>query len=222
MNESWTTRLWSRVEHVYAAILTHPFHVGLISGKLDDACFGYYVAQDVHYLRDYARALAILGAKAPDPTLTAMFTNHAAGTALVEGTLHDSLLAELGLDVDDVYATPKAPCTAAYGAHLLAAVSQGSFAEGLAAVLPCYWLYQRVGDDLVAQGSPDPRYQKWINTYTGHEYPRIVADVLHLADEVGAEAGPAERQRAELNFVTTSRYEWMLPDAAYRREEWPI
>ena len=33
---------------------------------------------------------------------------------------------------------------------------------------------------------------------------------------------PVELGRMREHFTTTSRYEWMFFDAAYRREDWPV
>lgn len=151
---TWSARLWDDVETIFAAILEHPFVTGLTDGSLEPEVFAHYVAQDVHYLRDYARALAIVGAKAPTLADTAMFARHAAEVYDVELALHGSLLPALGLDPGAVDATPVAPTTQAYCSYLLATTLAGSFADGLAAVLPCYWIYARVGAALLAEGRP--------------------------------------------------------------------
>src|ERR687887_2839691 len=98
MRNSWTERLWADVVPIYDAILAHPFLRGLTSGDLPVDRFAFYVAQDAHYLRDYARALAVVGAKAPTHADTAMFGRHAAETAEVELALHESLLPRLGIE----------------------------------------------------------------------------------------------------------------------------
>ncbi len=219
---TWSARLWQEIEPTYAAILAHPFLTGLTDGTLDRGAFGYYLTQDVHYLRDYARALAVVGAKAPTQADTAMFARHAAGVVEVELALHATLLPDLGLDVAAVAAAAVAPATRAYTSYLLATVYGGNFADGLAAVLPCYWIYARVGQDLLERGSPDPDYQRWIDTYTGEEFAEVVAEVLALVDRTGPTLGPAEETRARAHFATTARYEWMFWDAAYRREDWPL
>ena len=222
MTDSWTRRLWTRAEPTYRAILAHPFLTGLTDGSLDEGRFAYYVAQDAHYLRDYARALAIVAAKAPTHADTGMFATHAAETVAVELALHETLLPQLGLDPADLDAIAPSPTTTAYTSYLLAAAYGGTFAEGVAAVLPCYWIYQRVGAELVGRGSPDPRYARWIDTYASDAFAATVAQVLALADRIGAGLGPDESARAAGHFVTTSRYEWMFWDAAWRREAWPV
>jgi thiaminase (transcriptional activator TenA) len=219
---TWSQNLWHDIEPIFDAILEHPFIRGLTDGTLDPEVFAHYVAQDVHYLRDYARALAVVGAKATTLEDTAMFTRHAAEVYDVELALHDTLLPELGLDPARLAEVPVAPTTRAYTSYLLATVYSGSFADGLAAVLPCYWIYQRVGERLLAGGSTDARYQKWIDTYGGDEFAATVADVLALTDRVGSTLTPADETAARAHFVTTSRYEWMFWDAAHRRETWPV
>jgi thiaminase/transcriptional activator TenA len=219
---SWSTRLWSDIEPTFAAILTHPFLTGLTDGSLDANVFAEYVAQDVHYLRDYARALSIVAAKAPTLADTAMFARHAAEVYDVELTLHTALLPELGLDSSAIGETPVTPTTQAYTSYLLATAYGGSFADGLAAVLPCYWIYAKVGSNLMRRGSVDPRYQRWIDSYGGDDYAKTVAEVLALTDRIGPSLSPAEEACSRAHFVTTARYEWMFFDAAYRRERWPV
>lgn len=218
----WSQHLWRDIESIYAAILAHPFITGLVDGTLDEEAFGHYVAQDVHYLRDYARALAVVAAKAPTLADTAMFARHAAEVFDVELALHSTLLPELGLDPAAFTDVAVAPTTRAYTSYLLATVYGGSFADGLAAILPCYWIYARVGEDLARRGSADPRYQRWIDSYGGAEFAATVAEVLELTDRVGGTLTPVEESAARAHFVTTSRYEWMFFDAAHRREEWPV
>jgi thiaminase/transcriptional activator TenA len=215
-------RMWTAMEPVFARILAHPFVAGLTDGSLPRDAFTHYVVQDALYLVDYARALALVGAKAPDEHAISMFASHAHGALEVERQLHAGLLAELGLGEAAVRATPVAPTTLAYTSYLLRSCHQGSFAEGLAAVLPCYWIYAEVGARLLARSSPEPLYARWIGTYGGEEFARIVADVLALVDRVGGRIAAAEQAAMRAHVLTTARYEWMFWDAAWRRERWPV
>jgi thiaminase (transcriptional activator TenA) len=220
--EPWSTRLWTDIEPIFAAILDHPFLIGLTDGSLDSGVFGEYVAQDVHYLRDYARALAIVGAKAPTLAGTSMFARHAAEVFDVELALHAALLPDLGLDPSAVGAVTVSPTTRAYTSYLLATAYSGSFVDGLAAILPCYWIYARVGAALLERGSPDRRFQSWIDSYGGDDYAATVAEVLALTDQIGPTLTTADEAAARAHFVTTARYEWMFFDAAFRRETWQV
>jgi thiaminase (transcriptional activator TenA) len=215
-------RLWAAMQDLFTRILAHPFLAGLTDGSLPRAAFAHYVIQDAHYLVDYARALALVAAKAPDPQSVAMFAGHARGAIEVESSLHASLFRDLGLTEDEVRRTPVLPTTLAYTSFLLRSCHQGSFAEGLAAVLPCYWIYAEVGAALLARSSPDPLYARWIATYGGEEFGKIVAEVLALVDRVGDTASGPEQAAMREQVVTTSRYEWMFWDAGWRREVWPV
>jgi len=214
--------LWSDVEDVYAAILAHPFVAGLTDGTLPRASFRHYIVQDAHYLRGYARALAVCAAKAPDEDGTVMFAEHAASAIAAERDLHAALMSEMGSSPQEAAREPVAPTTQAYVSYLMATTLGGSFAEALGAVLPCYWIYARVGDELAAHSSPDPLYARWIAMYGSAEFQGVVDAVLTLTDRIGAGLSENEQALMRRHFSTTSRYEWMFWDAGYRRETWPV
>ena len=46
--------------------------------------------------------------------------------------------------------------------------------------------------------------------------------VLAVTDGLGHDLGLSERQRCHEHFATTTRYEWMFWDAAYRQLAWPV
>jgi thiaminase/transcriptional activator TenA len=213
--------LWARIDHIYDAILQHPFVHGLTDGSLPDDIFQQYVLQDAHYLRDFARALAITGAKATDDDAIVQFCQDAAGAIIVERSLHDGFIASFGLTAAQALSTPIAPTTLGYTSYLLRVVHQGSFAEAVAVVLPCYWIYARVGEQLLSKSSPNSLHARWIDTYGGEEFQATVERVLGLVDRLGSDLSLSERDRFVEHVVVTSKYEWMFWDAAWRRESWP-
>ncbi|HSA48946.1 MAG TPA: thiaminase II [Yinghuangia sp.] len=219
---AFSDELWSKIEGIYADILAHPFVLGLTDGSLPAEAFRHYVVQDSHYLRDYARALAVCAAKAPDENAVRQFAADAAGAIAAEQAMHADFLAAYGSSAEQAAGEPVLPTTRAYSSYLLATTYGGSFAEGLGAVLPCYWIYARVGEALLEKSSPDPLYARWIATYGDEAFQSTVRAVLDLTDRVGADLSPTERAKVTAHFVTTSRYEWMFWDAAWRREAWPV
>ena len=151
-----------------------------------------------------------------------MFARHAADAIAVEKALHGSLLADLGIDPASAAEAEPAPANLAYTSYLLATVSTGSYAEGVGAVLPCYWIYWEVGKELLRRGSPDPRYQRWIDMYSSEEFGDVVREVIAVTDELGPGLGARERDRVHRHFRATSRYEWMFWEMGYRQEAWPV
>ncbi|WP_344461342.1 thiaminase II [Kitasatospora kazusensis] len=219
---SLTEELWAAIAPVYAEILAHPFLGGLTDGTLPREAFRHFVVQDSHYLREYARALAVCAAKAPDEQDVRAFADDAIGALAAEQGMHAEFMSAFGRTAAEAAAEPVLPTTRAYTSYLLATAYGGSFAEAVAAVLPCYWIYARVGEQLLAKSSPDPLYAQWISTYGDEAFQSVVRRVLALTDRLGEEISPAERRRMVEHFSTTSRYEWMFWDAAWRGETWPV
>jgi thiaminase/transcriptional activator TenA len=219
---TFTDELWQSITPIYAAILRHPFLRGLTDGSLARDAFQSYVIQDAHYLRDFARALSIAAARAPREDWIIMLNEHSAGALRVERSLHETFFREFGLSEKDVAAVPYAPTNLAYTSYLLAVAYGAPFHEGLAALLPCYWIYWEVGKELERAGSRDPLFGRWIATYASEEFGSVVRAVLEATNQTAA--GLTEEQQAAMrrHFVTTSRYEWMFWDMGYRAEQWPV
>src|SRR5215469_11014167 len=183
---TFTEQLWNSNTDIFDAILAHPFITGLTDGTLPEAAFAHFVVQDGLYLRDYARALAVVASRAPTPEAMRMFARHAADAIAAELDLHSSLLAELGISLEVASVTEPSPANLAYTSYLLATTRGGSYAEGIGVVLPCYWIYWEVGKELVRRGSPDSRYQRWIDTYSSKEFGDVVRGVIAEADKACA------------------------------------
>lgn len=217
-----TRSLWAEIEPTFEGILAHPFLRGIGDGTLPVSRFRFFVLQDAVYLQTYARALSALGGRAPTVADTEFFATRAGKAIAVERALHETLLRELGLDRDAVRTTEPSPTTLAYTSFILASVHGGSFMDGLSSVLPCYWIYLEVGKELGRRGSPNPLFQRWVDTYGSADFETAVTSVLALADRLGQRLGVDERDRCRDRFVQASRYEWMFWDAAWREEGWPI
>ena len=219
---SFTDELWVSIKPIYAAILRHPFIAGLSDGSLPRERFEFYAVQDALYLREFARALAITGGRAPKDDWIIMLAEHAAGALRVERTLHEDFFREFDLSAQTVLATPPAPTTLAYTHYLLAVAYGAPFHETLAALLPCYWIYWEVGKELARAGSLNPLYARWIGAYGSAEFGALVGAVLEATNEVAAQLGDFERAAMHRHFRTTSRYEWLFWDMGYRCEQWPF
>ncbi len=221
--DRFTDRLWSGIEPIYREILRHPFLDGLANGDLDRQVFRFYVIEDALYLHEFARAVAILGGKASHPDTTAALCGDAVATVEAEREQLGEFLAELGGSRDELFARQPAPTNRAYTSFFLAQVHSRPFHEGLAAVLPCYWIYAEVGKELLERPpSPDPLYRRWIESYGSAEYDAVVRRVVDLTDETAAGLGASARRTMARHFAMSSRYEWMFWDMAWRQEAWPL
>jgi thiaminase/transcriptional activator TenA len=219
---TFTDELWQSIATIYASILRHPFLRGLTDGSLPRESFRFYAVQDALYLREFARALSIGAARAPEDDWIIMFNEHAAGALRVERALHESFFREFGLSPEDVAATPLAPTNLAYTSYLLTVANTAPFHEAITALLPCYWIYWEVGKELERAGSPDPLYARWIGTYASKEFGSLVRVVLDATDKTASRRQRTELDMMRRHFIVASRYEWMFWEMGYRRETWPI
>jgi thiaminase/transcriptional activator TenA len=220
MTYTWWPVLAAPMEEGLKRVLAHGFLQGLSTGSLPREQFGYFIVQDTLYLNDYARALSLLAAKAPSYAVGTVAA-HASATVATELELHPSLLTDAGLEPSLLQTTPKSPATTAYTSYLLSVCAQRPFHEGLAAVLPCYWIYEQVGRSLVERGSVDTVYQRWIEAYAAEGFADSVAEMLAVVDQVVDELPEAAVAQMAEHIEITTRYEWMFWDAAVRDERWP-
>jgi thiaminase/transcriptional activator TenA len=64
----------------------------------------------------------------------------------------------------------------------------------LAAVLPCYWVYNEVGKYLIAQHiSPENPYKEWIQTYGSEEMDNATSYVVALIDRLAQGCTPEKQ-----------------------------
>ena len=222
MKVNFTKELWREIVPIYRAILNHRFIKGLTDGSLNEESFIFYVVQDALYLREFARCLSIAAAKSPEDDWIIMFNEHSAGALKVERALHDSFFRDFGMKKKVVTNTPLAPTNLAYTSYLISVAYSAPFHEVVGSLLPCYWIYWEVGKSLISKGSPNPLYQRWIDTYGGEEYAEIVKTVLGLTNEVAKSLREDDKGAMKKHFVTTSRYEWMFWDMGFRCERWPV
>jgi thiaminase/transcriptional activator TenA len=208
--------VWKTTDRLQQAILDHPFNRALSDGSLDIDRFYFYLTQDSRYLVGFSKALAAASTRADNADDSAFYAKSAQTALLAERTLHAGYL-----DGVDTTAIATAPSALAYVSFLHSVALTGDYADLVAAVLPCYWVYQHVGSHIDAevgdlQSHP---YKKWIATYSDAEFAASVDAAKGIADRVAKDRPDSVGRMTEL-FVRASEYEWMFWDAAWRKEQW--
>ncbi len=215
---TFTQELWQSTAHIYDAILVHPFNQELSAGTLGVDRFKYYVEQDELYIKAYARALAQLAAKAPDSEICNDLLSYAKEGIAIEQALHDYYFKEFDITPEK---NPQPSCFA-YTHFLLSTAMHEPFETGLAAILPCFWIYQKVGRHIDESAVKENPYQLWIDTYSDDEYDKVVERMISITEKVAEASSSAVRSRMHEAFFDSARLEWMFWDAAYRLEKWPV
>lgn len=223
MPERPTTHLRALAEPIWRAQHEHPFVRGIGDGTLDPERFKHWVRQDYLFLVEYCRLFALAACRAPDLATLRRFAELLQVTATTEMDLHRAYAREFGISEAELERERMAPTTRAYTDFLLRVAATGEFAELAAALLPCMWGFAELGQALRARGLPaDPRYAKWIEMYAAPEFAALAEWCRGLVDDLTEGAPAGLRQRVETAFVTSSRYEYLFWEMAWRLERWPV
>jgi hydroxymethylpyrimidine/phosphomethylpyrimidine kinase len=193
----FTDLAWRDTEDLRHEILELPFVTGLTDGSLPAADFVSYLREDALYLGEYAGVLARTASLAPTEDEQLFWLRCATSCLETEAELHRSWL---GARPGPRGTGEPGPVTRAYCDHLVATTARGSYAELVAAVLPCFWLYAVVGDhvrDQVRQQGGAAveahAYAAWIATYADPVFAAATAQAKLIADRAHRNASPAER-----------------------------
>lgn len=218
---SFTQELADHTHSLRRQIHAMPFNRALASGTLPSEIFQGYIIQDAHYLEGFARALSLAAAKAPEPETVAQLAGSAAGAIAVERQLHAHYLGLFGISPDQFAATEISAACDHYVSFLLRMTGLGSFADGVAALLPCFWIYRDIGHEIARLATPENPYAAWIATYSGEAFDESVQQMLALTDRLGTRADAPARDRMHQAFARSCWHEWRFWDSAYHKQQWP-
>jgi len=160
----------------------------MVHGTLSQDKFIYYVLQDALYLTDFSDCLYRLSKKAPSPIHKKRLAELAKGAEEDEKELHRSFFQKWNIDDDKVEPMPN---TVLYTSYMMKVVATRPYAEGLAVLLPCFWVYMHVGKQMLKLreklgDSVDriPQFDAWIDLYASQEFEKEVKDYIAMVDEI--------------------------------------
>ncbi|QES88148.1 thiaminase II [Rhizosphaericola mali] len=213
----WSDHSWNAIEPIYNKITTMPFIQELANGKLATEKFKYYIGQDALYLEQFGRVLAMIAAKAPNTEIALAFIQFSQNAMVVENTLHASYFLDYNITNNFILQ----PACHHYTHFLKSIVSFDSIEIAMAAVLPCFWIYKKVGDYLLNLKTVNNNpYQKWINTYGGEDFAISVTKAIRLCDEVADISNKKIKDQMTSVFYRASIMEFEFWDAAYFMKQW--
>ncbi|GAA0524402.1 aminopyrimidine aminohydrolase [Saccharopolyspora subtropica] len=221
--DGFCAKAWAHTADLQQAIVEHPFNTALADGTLDRDRFAFYIVQDSRYLVGFAQALAAAATRADDPADAAFLAGASQGALVEERRLHAGYVAEFGLTDEEIAGIGTSPSCLAYTSYLRACALTEPYPVLLAAILPCFWVYQHVGSTILeatdgAEGHP---YQAWIRTYADDEFAQAVLTARDLTDRVAKGVDAQTEARMLEAFTRATEYEWLFWNSAWVREEWP-
>ncbi|EEI20533.1 thiaminase II [Lentilactobacillus hilgardii] len=205
--------LWLRSAH-------HPFIKQLTSGDLPLSTFRYYLLQDRYYLSEFGKLHDKIADQLTDKTAIQFLRDGAEGLKNGEIAVRKGFFTQLNISKEEIALTPIAPTAYNYVNHMYAALYQGTPQRAIAALLPCYWLYNEIGQSLIRQGSPVGLYQQWIETYDSDGYTDSVNKMIQLTNRAAEQVDDAERQEMTTAFIRSSAYELGYWGMSLRHENW--
>jgi thiaminase/transcriptional activator TenA len=211
-------RLNVAVSDIWTRFLEHPFVKGIGDGSLDPKKFAYYLIQDYLYVRDYARVYSIGAAKAIDPALIRLFSEHTSRTLGEGDTVHREYMTRFGITSNDINNARQAQNNLSYTHYMLAIAYQEGVAEIIAAILPCAWSYAEIGLHLAA--IPGARehslFGHWIKTYSSEGFQVAHTTLLSKLEELTYGYDEARLRRLEEIFRRSTIYEGEFWDMGWR------
>ena len=204
---------WQGIAEIRDGIDALPFIRALADGTLERGPFVSYLAQDALYLREYARVLAEAARLAPTSDEQAFWADSAHGSIVGELELHASWLTPAqGVSAATFTAEP-APATTAYLDHLRSVAFGGDYAEIVAAVLPCFWLYTDLGRRLHAgefgeyARDPEHPFASWLATYADPAFEESTKVAIAYTTDAAERADAGTRTRMRRAFEVSSAHE---------------
>lgn len=193
---------WEYIGDIRRAIDELPFVKGLSAGTLERDVFTWYLAQDALYLRDYARALATASSLAPTASEQAFWAASAQHAIDGELQLHEAWIPPQALGE-----VQHSAVTRAYLDHLLATATRGDYAVLIAALLPCFWLYQDVGERIHPHSHGAHPYRSWLDTYADEAFARSTAEAISIVTGHASRVGQETRRAMREAFRTSAAHE---------------
>jgi thiaminase/transcriptional activator TenA len=212
---SFCERAWAATAELQEQIVHHPFNEALAGGTLAPGRFAYYLVQDSRYLESFASVLAEAGRRSEDPSEARFFSESAKRALGVERSLHADYLSRLLPPGAHRSVTTSDACVA-YTAFLADRAASGTYSVLVAALLPCFWVYQHVGERIRARTAErvDHPYRSWIDTYADAAFAAAVEEIKAIADRCAAnDASQVPDMLAA--FVAATEHEQAFWDAAW-------
>ena len=208
---------------IWEELHAHSFVAEMASGRLPERKFAFYVGQNILFLRELARAMALGVAKADDEETMRDFAAIVSNIVDFELPKNRELLATVReMEPTATEEVVMAPATLGYTRHLLTVAYQGRAADIMASLTPCAWSYGEIGKERLPDVPDHPVYRDWIEFFGGQEYWVTLEEVKARLERLCEGLGDVDMARIRDIFKTSSRLERAFWDMAYNEQSWPV
>jgi thiaminase/transcriptional activator TenA len=184
-----------------------------MNGTLERDKFSFYIEQDSLYLQDFSRCHALIASRIPLQYVRA-FLRYADFALIAEQeVVHQYFKNEFRFQEIGILT----PATIAYTNYLLRMCSMEPCEIGIAAILPCFWIYREVGLYIAEHSMASNPYARWIEIYASKDFSKSVDEAIGIFNDSASKANEITRQKMRDAFYTSSVLEWHFWNDAYEK-----
>ena len=208
----WSNEIWEKSKRIYGAILEQKFIKELSLGTLDLNHFARYIGQDEIYLKNYYQQMFALAEMMDTPENKELFVSFAKS-----GMEGENLMHELLINKYNICATvPASEVTTKYNNLIKAGLSSDNRCIALATMLPCMWIYNRVGLQILKTATLENNpYKEWILEYGNEEFTHGVNMVIEIIDKWAENVDSDTRDKMNQFFLEAALCEYAFWDYGY-------
>lgn len=215
--EKFSEKVHAENQQLWQKSFNHPFIKEMVTGKLPQDKFRFYVIQDYQYL-DVFGQLHLLLAKQLAPADGKIVKDYTAGLNAAELHERNHMFKELGVSPEE-WQQESAPANYNYMNHMRHSLAI-SPAVGLASFIPCPWLYVELAQHWQNSSSPVPIYADFFHMYQQAAKDKSAVPMINLMDKLAEQATPQEKQKMAQAFHRSSYYELQFWQMAYDFQRW--
>lgn len=221
---TFSTQLKTAGQPILEQIMAHPFVQGIGAGKLPKAALTFYVGQDFNYLNAFIKVYAAAIQKCANRTEMSLFASQIDFILNSEIHPHHNFCHVAGVTYESVQHDEQTPMTYLYNEHMYNAARTGDLIDIVAAMLPCPWTYNQIGNALTAAGDATDQnvFKEWIDFYSQPttDPASLTNRLFALLDAEAAKYGPERLAQVQQRFLKSCELEWHFWDQAYHQKSW--
>ncbi|MDO5746539.1 MAG: hypothetical protein Q4P66_02605 [Actinomycetaceae bacterium] len=203
----WTHMLWNLSGAVVKEMLNLEFIKQLQQGTLSQQYYWAFQRQDVLYLRSFAQVLRTLSIQATSREDNLYWRKSSVEVEQSYRQLHIDVTNNCASPALRGIATmPMSSVTKGYTDYLLEQAPKG-YLMGVAAALPCGWLYCELGWAMASYVHTHHPYHNWLTMYTGDEWDSSTKQFICIVEQQFAMADPLKRAQAARVYLESALWE---------------
>ena len=186
-------------------IYNHRFNQQLANGCLPAEVFDRFIVQDNVYLKCLAGLLHALANRLKNTEHQPVLITLATMTVKAE----EEMLSSLNRDCFFSQTSPN-KALQDYLKHLLHCATQ-DVEVAIASVLPCFYIYKKLGERMSANKQANNPYQAWIDSYSDAHFVEYTNKLIAVTTALAIETHP----HAIDAFITSAQHELAFFDSVY-------